>query len=193
VCRTDCPSSAPAAQVFAQFGSLAPNNRAVNLKSQKDKPSFAFIEFEQPASASAAITGPVRCCSCHFLQPFGHTASSVEYPLSLPDSRTKKQSQLPPGAGHTSPWTELLSRTASAVQVVIDGQTVRVDEKKPLYLLRGRGGRGYDGGRGAGRFDGGRGGYFGRGPGGRGSLLMAGRGPGRGTQLLFSGGLALSH
>lgn len=48
-----------AAQVFAQFGPLVSNNRAVNLKSQKDKPSFAFIEFAQPTSASAAITGPV--------------------------------------------------------------------------------------------------------------------------------------
>jgi hypothetical protein len=68
-------------------------------------------------------------------------------------------------------------------QVQVDGQTVRVDEKKPLYMLRGgRGGRFGDGGRGGGRFDGGRG-YYGRGgPGGRGGPVMPGRGPGRGER-----------
>ena len=69
--------------------------------------------------------------------------------------------------------------TCSGVaQVVIDGHTVKVDEKKPLYMTRpsNRGGR-FDGGRFGGRFDGGRG--MGRGyEGGRG-----GRGPsgGRGA------------
>ena len=47
-------------QVFAQYGTLQPGTRGVNLKSQKDKPSFAFIEFEQPAAAAAAMSAMVR-------------------------------------------------------------------------------------------------------------------------------------
>jgi hypothetical protein len=52
------------AQVFGQFGALA-GPRAVNLKSQKDKPSFAFIDFAQASSASSAITTPVSIAQLH--------------------------------------------------------------------------------------------------------------------------------
>lgn len=71
-------------------------------------------------------------------------------------------------------------------QVTIDGHQVRVDDKKPMYMLQrggrggfGRGGGGYgEGGRGGrGYGDGGRGGFYGgrhgRGPpGGRGDALF---------------------
>ena len=57
VCSADIPRRL-CPQVFGQFGNLA-GPRAVNLKSQKDKPSFAFIEFAQASSASTAISTSV--------------------------------------------------------------------------------------------------------------------------------------
>ena len=49
-------------QAFAEFGELA-GTRAVNLKAQKDKPPFAFIDFKEESAAAAAIAGSVRSCS----------------------------------------------------------------------------------------------------------------------------------
>jgi hypothetical protein len=151
-------------QVFGQFGSLA-GPRAVNLKSQKDKPSFAFIEFAQASSASTAISTPVR--------PTTGTMLAVVNLAVLRHAQGGFCLYCSPSAGEKCQGRALLVTMHGVRQVQVDGQTVRVDEKKPLYMLRGgRGGRFGDGGRGGGRFDGGRGGYYGRGPGGRGGPVV---------------------
>ena len=53
-------TAARLAEEFSRFGPLRNGVRGVNLKAQKDKATFAFIEFEVDASARAAIAAQVR-------------------------------------------------------------------------------------------------------------------------------------
>lgn len=59
----DLPAEVTAARLaeeFSRFGPLRGGVRGVNLKAQKDKATFAFIEFEADTSARAAIAAQVR-------------------------------------------------------------------------------------------------------------------------------------
>ena len=74
----DLPADITAARLaeeFQRFGPLRNGLRGINLKAQKDKATFAFIEFESEASARAAIAAEVSrlstsavkhagCCRC---------------------------------------------------------------------------------------------------------------------------------
>lgn len=62
LCCIYCDLKAGGSQAFAEIGPLAASGSrpAVQFKVQKDKPSFAFIDFADAASAEAAIKGPVR-------------------------------------------------------------------------------------------------------------------------------------
>lgn len=46
------------AEVFSQFGALR-GSQPVSVKRQKDKDTFAFVDFQEPAAQQAAIAGPV--------------------------------------------------------------------------------------------------------------------------------------
>ncbi len=64
-------------EVFGKYGALR-GNQPVSLKKQKEKDTFAFVDFQEPAAQQAAIAGPVTldgqqvcavsipsCTSCH--------------------------------------------------------------------------------------------------------------------------------
>ena len=58
----DLPTEITAARLaeeFGRFGPLKGGVRGVNLKAQKDKATFAFIEFESDTAARAAIAAQV--------------------------------------------------------------------------------------------------------------------------------------
>ena len=71
-------------EAFSRFGPIKNGVQGVNLKQQKGKEDFAFVEFEEAAAMQAAIEGQVIIDGktvCLTTAPFPVLSSTADFPV----------------------------------------------------------------------------------------------------------------